>query len=86
LPGPDPAQVRNSRSSSLLVAAAYGVVIAMVLIAIALIGRAMPRRETRTVRNLQEQLNIYSDGLKDHASIMLDPDGRVTDGAPQLSA
>jgi len=79
LPGPDPAQAWNSYSSTLLVAAAYGIVIAMVLIAIALIGRAMPRRETRTVRNLQEQLNIYSDGLKDYASIMLDPDGRVTD-------
>jgi diguanylate cyclase (GGDEF)-like protein/PAS domain S-box-containing protein len=79
LPGPDSAQVRNSHSSTLLVAAAYGIVIAMVLIAIALIGRAMPLRETRTVRNLQEQLNIYSDGLKDYASIMLDPDGRVTD-------
>ena len=78
-PGPDAAQERNGHSNSLLVAAAYGIVIVMVIAAIMLIGRAMPRRETRTVKGLQEQLAIYSEGLKDHASIMLDPDGRITD-------
>ncbi len=78
-PDPNAAQERIGYSSSLLVAAAYGIVIVMVIVAIVLIGRAMPRRETRTFRSLQEQLTIYSDGLKDHASIMLDPDGRITD-------
>jgi len=78
-PGPDAALERNGHSSSLLVAAAYGIVVVMVIAAIMLIGRAMPRRETRTVRDLQEQLTIYSEGLKDLASIMLDPDGRIMD-------
>ncbi len=77
--GPDAAQERTGPSSTLLVAAASGIVLVMVIVAVVLIGRAMPRRDTRTVRDLQEQLNIYSEGLKDHASILLDPDGRIMD-------
>jgi diguanylate cyclase (GGDEF)-like protein/PAS domain S-box-containing protein len=78
-PGADASQKRSGHASSLLIAAAYGIAIVMVIAAIVLVGRAMPRRETRTVRGLQEQLTIYSEGLKDHASILLDPDGRITD-------
>ncbi len=76
LPDPDATQARNGHFSSLLVAAACGIVVVMVIAAIVLIGGALTRRETRTVRDLEEQLSIYSEGLKDHASIMLDPDGR----------
>jgi len=78
-PGPDAAQERNRRSSLLLAAAAYSIVIVMGIAAIVLIGRAMPRRDTKTVKGLQKQLAIFSEGLKDHALIMLDPDGRIKD-------
>ncbi len=75
----DRAQAESLRKGMVLVSAGFGVLLVVLLLAAALVGRELGQRRkaARSLLELRERNRLFAEGLKDASLFMLDVDGKI---------